>query len=543
MGVIFGKAVKRVTGMFGQFTPAQKAMSIAAVLALLVGGFFLYSWASKPTYAQLFTSMSAADASAIVEDLNAAGVPNELADGGSTIMVPRDQVDTERVRLAGKGLPAGDTTTGYPLLDKQGITTSEFQQQVGYQRALEGELAKTIKAINGVNSAVVHLAIPKKDVFADKTGQPTASVLVSTEQGKDLSADQVQAVVNLVAASVEGLDPKQVTVADASGKVLTGSNDSGGAAGDQRNKQTQDYQTRLASAIQQQLERVVGPGNAVVTVTADLDYDTTTKRSRTYTNSGAKPLAESATSETYTGEGAGRTAVGVLGPDNAANVDRTTGGTGTGANGTTPVSPNKYEKKSSQLQNPNNQVDEERVAAPGTVRTQGIAVLINSKAAPGVDPMELERLVTSAGNINKTRGDQITISSMPFDQSAAEQAQKALDEAAAAEKKAGLMKIARTAALLLVIFLMLVVAIFGGRKRAKQAAALRRAELEMMQRRMTELEIERMKALEGTRLELEAAETETGRLAQVRDEVGELVDQQPDEVAQLLRGWLADRRA
>ncbi len=537
MGPLFAKALKRITGTVGEFTNGQKLISLVAVISLLVGGYFLYRWASKPSYAPLFTSVSAEDASAIVEDLNAAGVPNELADGGNTILVPRDQVYSERVRLAGKGLPAGDTTTGYPLLDKQGITTSEFQQQIGYQRALEGELTKTIKAIDGVNNAVVHLAIPKKDVFADKTGQPTASVLVSTQQGKELTPDRVQAVVHLVASSVEGLNPNQVTVADASGKVLSSTGEGGGAAGDQRNQQTQDYQTRLAAAIQQQLERVVGPGNAFVTVNADLDYDTTTRRSRSYSDSNAKPLAESSTSETYTGNGSGQYAVGVLGPDNAAAVDRTTGGTGSGKD------PNTYNKKASQLQNPINQIDEERVAAPGTVRSQGVSVLINSKAGPGVDPAEIERLVTSAAHINTQRGDQITVSALPFDQTASDQAQKALDEAAAAEKKAGLFKAGRTLALLLVIFLMLIMAIFGGRKRAKQAAALRRAELEMMQRRMTELEIERMKALEGTRLELEAAETEAGKLAQVRDEVGELVEQQPDEVAQLLRGWLADRRS
>ncbi len=154
----------------------------------------------------LFNNLSGEDASAIVENLTAEGVTYELADGGATIMVPKDQVYDLRIQMSGQGLPA-NSDSGYALLDKQGITTSEFMQHVGYQRALEGELNKTIGSIDGVQAATVHLAIPQKDVFSDDAEKPTASVLIAAQGNTPLSNQQVQSVVHLVASSVDGLDP------------------------------------------------------------------------------------------------------------------------------------------------------------------------------------------------------------------------------------------------------------------------------------------------------------------------------------------------
>jgi len=161
--------VRRITDTFRSFTPGQKAVTIAAVIALIVGAYFFATWASKPTYSILFNNLSTKDASAIVESLQKGGTKYELANDGQTILVPQDQVNTLRLSLSGQGLP-GDAGTGYALLDQQGITTSDFMQHTNYQRALEGELSTTIKSIDGVEAATVHLVIPQKDVFADDQG-------------------------------------------------------------------------------------------------------------------------------------------------------------------------------------------------------------------------------------------------------------------------------------------------------------------------------------------------------------------------------------
>src|SRR6478609_6191534 len=169
----------------------------------------------------LSRNLAAEDASAVVDELTSEGVPYELEDGGGTIMVPRDKVYSTRITLSGQGLPANTSDGGYSLLDDQNMSTSDFQEQTDFKRAMEGELAKTIEAINGVNTAVVHLAMPEKKVFSDEQDPTTASVLIDTSAGTSIDPEKVQAVVNLVASSVDGLDPDNVTVADSTGKVLS----------------------------------------------------------------------------------------------------------------------------------------------------------------------------------------------------------------------------------------------------------------------------------------------------------------------------------
>src|ERR671926_69722 len=154
----------RIRSVLSTISLGQKVVIGLLAVGLLLGGVFFYTWITAPTYSPLFSNLASTDASAIVDELNAEGVTYELADGGTTIMVPKDQVYNLRLTMSGKGLPAGQDT-GYALLDEQGITTSEFQQQVTYQRAIEGELAKTLEALAGVNSAVVHVALPKDEVF------------------------------------------------------------------------------------------------------------------------------------------------------------------------------------------------------------------------------------------------------------------------------------------------------------------------------------------------------------------------------------------
>src|SRR5256886_7690475 len=260
-------AVKKLGRAFGAFTPGQKAVTLVGIVAIVAGGFVFAKWASAPSYAPLFSNLSSTDASAIVDKLNSGGTQYQLADGGATIMVPQSQVYDLGLKMSGQGLPA-HTDTGYSLLDKQGLTMSDFMQNVGFQRALEGELSKTIKSISGVQAAAVHLALPQKDVFATETQKPTASVLVTTALGKTLNPDQVQSVVHLVAASVVGLDPNQVTVADAAGNVLsTGNGQTVSTGGSPRNTKTNQYEQRWNNAIPPTLCSLAGQGHAATTIT------------------------------------------------------------------------------------------------------------------------------------------------------------------------------------------------------------------------------------------------------------------------------------
>src|SRR5690242_10067190 len=297
-------AIARSKSVLSTMSLGQKVVIGLLTVGLVLGGFFFYSWITKPTYAPLFSNLAASDASAIVDQLNSQGVAYQLADGGQTVMVPQDQVYNLRLSLSGKGLPAGDGT-GYSLLDKQGITTSQFQQQVTYQRAVEGELAKTLEAIHGVNAAVVHIAMPKDTVFTDDQGKPTASVLLDLSPGTHLAGEQIQAVTNLVSSSIEGMSPTDVTVADSSGEVLSAAGTGlTAAAGDARTQMESDTENRLQQKAQQILDSIVGPGNATASVRADLNLDQANQTSETYAYpSNTPPVSQSSSSETYSGTG------------------------------------------------------------------------------------------------------------------------------------------------------------------------------------------------------------------------------------------------
>src|SRR5215218_6641262 len=290
--------LERIRSVLATISLGQKVVIGLLAVGLLLGGFFFFSWITAPTYSPLFSNLASTDASTIVDELNAEGITYELADGGSTIMVPKDQVYNLRLAMSGKGLPAGQDT-GYALLDEQGITTSEFQQQTTYQRALEGELSKTLEALAGVQSAVVHVALPKDEVFVTEQSEPTASVLLDLTPGTTLSGEQIQAVTNLVSSSVQDMDPDQVTVADSSGQVLaapgSGITASAGDAGSQVEQQTEARLKANAEAI---LGQVVGPGRAVVSVRADVDLDKRESTAETYDyEPGTPPLSSSETTE------------------------------------------------------------------------------------------------------------------------------------------------------------------------------------------------------------------------------------------------------
>jgi flagellar M-ring protein FliF len=504
------------------------------VIALVIGAYFFATWASKPSYAMLFNNLSAKDASAIVESLQKSGTSYELANDGQTILVPQDRVNELRLSLSSEGLP-GDGGTGYALLDQQGITTSDFMQRTNYQRALEGELSNTIKSIDGVEAATVHLVIPKKDVFADEQDKPTASVLVASAATEPLSGEQVQAIVHLVASSVEGLDPTQITVAGADGKVLsTGGGQAVGAGSDSGNEaQTVAFQNRMNRSLQNMLDSVVGPGHAVVTTTAELDFDQSQTTSKTYNADPSVPaLSESNNREAYTGTN--NCAGGVLGPDNISGPGCTTGG-GSG--------PGQYENTQTTKNNAINETQEVRKSATGGIKKLNVAVLLDSTTAGTVDPAQVQQLVGAAAGIDATRGDTIAVSAMPFDTSAAKAARDALTAATAAEQQAKQLTMIKTGALAAVVLALLFLA-WRTSRRAKRRRSLTPEERKHLEDMQAALEAQRLaelnQAIPAQMLEagLQADTNEEARQERQR-EIEQMVKDQPEEMAVLLRGWLA----
>ncbi len=397
------RSMNRHTTTFRQFTPGQKVVAVIGTAALLLGGFMVFRWASAPAYAPLFSNLAPSDASSVIDELETQGVSYELADGGATIMVPRDAVHSTRIALSGEGLPTS-TDGGYGILDNQGISTSEFKEQTDFKRAMEGELAATVKAIDGVNGAVVHLAIPQKDVFTDEQQPPTASVLVQTNPGRTLTPEQVQAVVHLVASSIDGLDPDQVTVADSTGRVLSSPGGTTSAAATERTQQTEAYQDKLRARLQAMLDRVVGPGNSTVSATVELDWDKAVTESTDYRADEEIPaLTESLSSETYSGAGAADGVGGVVGVDD--QTDTTAGAEGDSS----------YNNSSSSRTNGVDTVVETRETTPGAVKQINVGVVLDTATTQGVSATDVRTLVADAIGINGRRGDTIRVVQMPFD--------------------------------------------------------------------------------------------------------------------------------
>ena len=455
MPPVITKFMGRASGTLKGFSTAQRTLAVIGIAVLVLGSVALASWLAKPTYSPLFSGVAAADASAIVAQLKTDNVPYQLTNGGSTILVPEANVYEERLKSASAGLPAA-TTGGYSLLDTMGVTSSEFQQNVTYKRAMEGELAKTIMAMKGVQNASVKLAIPEKTVFTSTKSDPTASVFVETSGSATMSSDQVEAVVHLVSSAVDGLTPANVSVVDAKGTVLSAA---GAAAGGGADKQRTEYEKRVGTAVQAMLDRVVGPGNSTVSLTAAMDESSSEVLKESFVAPQGAPALNESTDTTKSTTGTG-TGAGVLGPDNIAVPN----GTATGGN------------SESTKTTKNNAVDKTtaNTSIPaGTLQKQSLAVAVDTEAAKAVDAATLTDMVVAAAGIDRARGDVVTLKVMPFSTAAADQAKSALDGAKAEANAAATAKTWQTILYgALAVLLLLLILVLYARKNRRQVREL-----------------------------------------------------------------------
>jgi flagellar M-ring protein FliF len=256
-------------------------VGVAAAVAVAVA--FL-SWARTPDYKVLFSNVTDRDGGAIISALQQINVPYRMSEGGGAILVPSDRVYESRLRLAQQGLPRGGSI-GFELLENQRIGTSQFVEQVNFQRALEGELARTVQALGSVQGARVHLAIPRPSVFVRDQQKPSASVLVSLFPGRTLDPAQLAGITHLVASSVPELAPSAVTIVDQAGNLLTqspGAREANAGLDAGQLKYLQAVEQNFVRRIEAILTPIVGPGNVRAQVTAELDFSTVEQTAETY---------------------------------------------------------------------------------------------------------------------------------------------------------------------------------------------------------------------------------------------------------------------
>jgi flagellar M-ring protein FliF len=529
-------AFRRIFTAIREFTIAQRTIALIGVAVLVLGIAGLTVWVSQPSYSPLFSGLAAADASSIVDQLNTDGVPYQLTDGGATILVPESNVYNERLKAASAGLPTS-SNGGYALLDKMGVTASEFQQNVTYKRAIEGELASTIQALKGVKMASVQLAIPKDTVFTSQKNDPTASVFIQTDSGVTLSSDQVQAIVHLTSASIDGMKATDVSVVDSDGQVLSavGTGATGGA-----DKQSSDYESRVRDTVQTMLDRVVGPGNATVAVAADMSQESASRVEETYsTPDGSPALSESTDKQTgASGTGGSDTATGVLGPDNIAVPSGS--GTTTGATSETQVKNNAL-----------NKVTENRTIPAGAITRQTVSVALNSKAATGLKVSEISALVSAAAGINTTRGDKVSVEVVPFSTTAAATASAALGAAAKSADADRMNSLITTGIIVAGAVLLLLVLLFLMRRRNRRRTEEEEGLLSEMLNAPT-VPMQLPAARSASQLGAPVSTTQaledgpdgpfTGEAASRRSEIEAFAQRDPQKTAEYLRSMMDDRQ-
>jgi flagellar M-ring protein FliF len=542
-----------------EFTVAQRTLAIIGTVGVVVGAIALGAWLLKPSYSPLFSGLSGTDASAIVAQLKTDGVSYQLADGGSSILVPDADVDKERLAAAAAGLPS-QKTAGYSLLDSMGVTSSEFQQTVTYKRALEGELANTIEGLDGVQTASVKLAIPQQSVFVSQQQTPTASVFLDLKPGVQLKQEQIKAVTHLVSASVDGMTADNVSVVDANGDVLSSV---GGSSAEQASEAGNDYETKTTAALQAMLDKVLGAGNSTVVVTADISQQSAQQTSQTYTPASGVPAVTSTAAPSASGSGTNSNAgaVGVLGPDNIAVPGGTvsgstssgsgsssgTGTTGTGTTGAT--------TSTSVLDS----MTETRNIPAGGLTKQAVSVAINGDKVKA-DTGAIKSMVIAAAGIDQTRGDVVSVQQMSFAKTDAADAQSALKDQRSAEDQQNFTKIVTTAivafAVLAGVIFLLLMLMRAGRRRAEQTA-LALGELEVNPILPGGLGAVGAPAVAGSAappqldaglfspapLEPAPEPIEIAGVDRVRASVEALAGTDPDRTAQFLRSLMDDRQS
>ena len=506
----------RVFATLKGFSPSQ--LVIIGLLSVLgvTGGVFFLRWVSTPTYGVLLAGLDPKDAAAVTAKLGTDGVPYKLSGGGSTVLVPQSSLDKERLSVAAAGLPAGSTQDGWAAFDKQGLTSSSFQQQVAYQRALEATLSSTLQGITGIRSAQVHLALPEKRLFSENQDAARASVLVQTSGTP--TSDTVDAMTHLVSSAVAGMDPKDVSITDANGTLLTGST---GPAGSTRGDTARrSYEDAMTAQVGSMFDTLLGPGHAVVRVNAVMDTSNTTIDSQVYDPKKTAVLGSTSSSETYaTAPGATTTGGPITTPTATGAVPTTTSTTVTG---------NGYKKVDAAVTNGVSLTTSHEVLAPGGIKRLTVAVAVDRNAKNIPTTADITAMVGAAVGLDPKRGDSLAVTTPSFLASSTPTVATTPTKAGPADMVATYGPRGLGALLLLLVGL-------GFLRTLKRAASV-------------EIPADQVTAALGTASRSAVGARTTAALppgtlpaprAKKDGELMSMVDESPDEVAALLRGWLA----
>lgn len=400
-----------------------KRMLIAGIVFLAAIAFAsLIFVANRTDYRPLFTNLTSEDAGEIIKKLKDAKTPYQITPDGKGVMVPSDKVYELRLSLASEGLPQGGGV-GFEIFDRKNFGMTEFVQKLNYQRALQGELTRTISQLAGVEQARVHLVIPEKSLFKESEKPATASIVLKMKSNRSLKDSEVQGVVHLVSSSIEGMDPEHVTILDSRGKILSkgGSSDPTARMTSAMQETQRNYEKNLEDRLQTLLDPIVGGGKSVARVSATFDFKQVERVEEKFDPESIAVRSEQRTEEK--GSSTTSTATGVPGVQTNLGRNPATGTGSTSGGGSKNDETLNYEVSRSTAK------IIEPVGAPGKL---SVAVLVDGKyEAPAAvkegqiakakyiprSPEELQKietLIKSAIGFNTERGDQLSVQNIPF---------------------------------------------------------------------------------------------------------------------------------
>jgi len=545
---ILDRAPSTLTGLGRRPRWLLIALAVALPLALFLGSQSL--WESQ--YVPLFASLTAEDAGAIVTQMKASKTPYRIGGAGDQILVPADKVNEIRLRMAVQGLPLGGGV-GFEVFDKAAFGISDFSQRVNYQRALQGELARTIGQLRGVSRARVHLVLPQPSLFTERERPASASVFLKLTAGTRLRGEEVRGIVHLVASSVEGLTPDRVTIVDTGGRVLAAAADAGMDDLSPRRLEIKvAVEEGLERRVQSLLDSALGPGQAVTRASAKVNFD---RVERTEERFDPNPVTRQETRTVETSKGTSSTpTIPTVAP---------VPGTPPPPSSTTS---NEGNRESETVSYELSRIVARTLTTPGEIQRLSVAVLLNtaSKVTQGPDKKEtrepaprsaeevekIRRIVMSAVGYTPARGDEVTVVELPFDTSVREREEALLEKGAplvpvvswAGGQTIVLAVAAVTATVLILVVLM--------RRQSRQQALAEVARSLHTQESMAATGAGEFGAAGFTAPESPPAPVvpeELMRLGREREGLRQkavgLASSEPEAAAQLIRAWMVKKKA
>jgi flagellar M-ring protein FliF len=470
-------------------------------------------WGGRPDLVPLFTEMEAKDAGEVSAKLKEMKVTHEIGGNGNSILVPAKDVYRIRLDLASQGLPRGNK--GFEIFEQSKFGATEFQNKVNLVQALQGELARTIEQLSEVEKARVHIVLSEDSLYKKNEKPATASIMLKLRNGAQLSKEQVRGIVNLVAHSIQGLKPENVTVVDQLARVLNEESDPNGASGANvtltQIEMTKKVQDGLQKNVQSLLEQVLGPNKAAARVNVELSFDQRTVDRQTF-----EPVVDDKgivrssqeMNENFKGS-APNTPGGV--PGTATNVPGYV---------TANANQSNYEKKEVIRNYEINETKEKVVATPGSIKRLTVAVLVDASVNKAQQD-SLLKTVSSAIGVNNARGDVVSVESITFNTEAADKQRREELEYENQQKQALWLKIA--AAVIAVLGILYILRMRSVNKKQRE-----------------ELEAEIAATVEPAPMDTKELTDKEAQSTEQRKELERLAKSKPEEIAQLIKVWLSE---